>query len=80
MRPSDRNEEGGPLEVFAGGGRQVLAERALSLSLAGGPGGSAVLGWWWMGRGRGPRRDAPAGQPAVGPDIRAQTAARRRWP
>ena len=44
-KPGDRHEEGGTLEVFAGGAPEVLAQGAKELSLAGGPGGSAVLGW-----------------------------------
>ena len=70
IRPSDRNEEGGPLEVFAGGGRQVLAERALSLSLAGGPGGSAVLGWSSVSRDEVHVATRPQAGGPFGPDVK----------
>jgi hypothetical protein len=45
LNPGDGNDEGGALQIFVDGETQILSEAAKELSLAGGPGRSAVLGW-----------------------------------
>jgi hypothetical protein len=45
LNPGDGNEEGGALQIFVDGETQILSEAAMELSLAGGPGRSAVLAW-----------------------------------
>ena len=69
-KPGDRYEEGGPLEVFIGGTRQVLAEPAVQLSLAGGPGGSAVLGWLRAGSDEVHVATRPQAGGPFGPDVK----------
>ena len=71
VKPGDRNEEGGPLEVFAERRAAGARRGREGLSLAGGPGGSAVLGWsppWATST----RRDAAAGGRAVRPGRQAR--------
>jgi len=45
LNPGDGDEEGGALQLFVDGEPQILSEAAMQLSLAGGPGRSAVLAW-----------------------------------